>query len=84
MKAVSEHADNLLELVMAYWDDKDEVKKRLCDYVAALRREVWIEAREKMTEKKRVRQLQDAVNQVIPAVPIGDINAAFNHMLEEK
>ena len=63
--------------------ETDICRCNYCTETRGILTELLKKAREKMTEKKRVRQLQDAVNQVIPAVPIDDINAAFDQMMEE-
>ena len=44
MKDVKEHAKNIREIAISYSEEESE---SLCDYIKALRREAWIEAREK-------------------------------------
>ena len=81
MKSKAEHAVNLLELVRAYWDDEDEVIERVSDYVAALRPEAWIEAREKVLSKGQ--KITWPSCRTVILFEDKHINAAFDQMEDE-
>ncbi len=78
MRPVADHAQNIQEIVTSYLDD--EVGEYLCDYIRGVRREAWIEAREKV-----LANFPDNVDTWWkgPAAR-DDINAVFDEMMEEK